>query len=206
MQGHIVNASDLPCKLTLICVICQNWHSNQFMICWDKHSSSHGMIFFKSIYNGAKSLMIVSYRKRKRWHFLYFAICNVMASVDCVMLFFISDKVAIALIFGYMSWHRHEHNLYIILYPKIYNIVNNPGSKFHGANMGPTWWPQKGSVFGPLNLAIRECSIINYNKPLTWSQHSSLLYPLLQRSWKGCFLVSPCPFVCPTVGKIMSTL
>ena len=41
------------------------------------------------------------------------------------------------------------------------HVSNNPDSKFHGANMGPTWVlsAPDGPHVGPMNLAIRECTL-----------------------------------------------
>ena len=43
------------------------------------------------------------------------------------------------------------------------NYWNNPDSKVHGANMGPTWVlsAPDGPHVGPMNLAIRECFTIS---------------------------------------------
>ena len=51
---------------------------------------------------------------------------------------------------------------------------NNPGSKVHGANMGPIWGRQDpgGPHVGPMDLAIREAIIFDVGRMLTkeWKQ------------------------------------
>ena len=44
-------------------------------------------------------------------------------------------------------------------------MIKPPDSKVHGVNMGPTWVPSSpdGPHVGPINLAIRASSLLEYN-------------------------------------------
>ena len=48
--------------------------------------------------------------------------------------------------------------LFVLFFPHVCQLYDNPDSKVHGANMGPTWVlsAPDGPHVGPMNLALRE--------------------------------------------------
>ena len=59
------------------------------------------------------------------------------------------------------------------------NGLNNPDSKVHGANMGPTWVlsAPDGPHVGPMNLAIREGIVVSSIVMIIENEYNSIVIP-----------------------------
>ena len=71
----------------------------------------------------------------------------------------ISAQVAV-LHTAHLVLNKHSRYETIILWHrKPYDMYTHPDSKFHGANMGPSWVlsARDGAHVGPMNLVIRAC-------------------------------------------------